>query len=870
MGSTTSILRIRSFTPESPIRPVGYSYKEFRACGPIEFCSTEGVVYLVRWMEKTELVFNVSTCAENAKVKFATFTLKDEALTWWNNYCKSVGSEVAYAMAWEQFKSLLIKTYCPRNEIKKLEIEFWNHKVKGTDMTTYNRRFQELALLCPDMVRTETLKIERYTDGLPVATRNDVIAAKPANLHEAITIAQQLMDSLILENAEKGKNGKRKRDHHSKGNDHRSKQQDVAKVYAIGDGEKKNQHGELHMCRRCYQNHTGYCIVVCKNCSKVGHIAKDCKARTLAMVQATPKANGKANVTCFSCGKKGHYRNECRESWNRGNQGTGGNGHNHGNRGTEGNHGQQDTRTPKLEAGAAHGRVADRSFVSIKFVPLLEISPTALGVGNDVELANGNIERITTIIRGCTLNFLNYPFNIDLLPVTLGSFDVIIGMDWLSKYRANVICDKKIVRVPYGKEIFNIQGDRSGSRSLSKLTVISCTRLPKLIDKGCYLFLAQISEKGEKEKKGKCIGDVPIVHDFPDVFPGDLPGIPPTRKVEFQIDLIPGAAPVARAPYRVSPTEPEEFSKQLAELSEKGFIRPSSSPWGAPVLFVKKKDGSFRMCIDYRELNKLTVKNRYPLPRIDDLFDQLQGSSVYSKIDLRSDIINFGFWKKTFRRRLSEPVMDTMNSNAPILALPEGSEDFVMYCDASHIGLGAVLMQREKVIAYASRQLKKHEKNYTTHDLELGAMVFAPRIWRHYLYGTKCVVYTDHKSLQHILNQKELNMRQRRRIELLSDYDCKIRYHPGNANVIVDALSRKERIPRYGMDFTTKLPRTTSGCDAIWVIVDRLIKSAHFLAISENDGIDKLARLYVMEIVSRHGVPISIISDRDSRFTSAF
>ncbi|GJT27077.1 putative reverse transcriptase domain-containing protein [Tanacetum coccineum] len=306
----------------------------------------------------------------------------------------------------------------------------------------------------------------------------------------------------------------------------------------------------------------------------------------------------------------------------------------------------------------------------------------------------------------------------------------------------------------------------------------------------------------------------------------------------------------------------------------KTTTRPSSSPWGAPVLFVNKKDGSFRMYIDYRELNKLTVKNRYPLPRIDDLFDQLQGSSIYSKIDLRSGyryhqlrdkkeheehlkailellkkekfrgihvdpakIESIKDWAspKTpteirqflglagYYRRFIEGFSKIAKSmtkltqkgikfdwgekeenafqlikqklcSAPILALPEGSEDFVVYCDASHKGLGVVLMQREKVIAYASRQLKIHEKNYTTHDLELGSVVFALKIWRHYLYGTKCTVFTDHKSLQHILDQKELNMRHRRWLELLSDYDCDIRYHLGKANVVADALSRKERI----------------------------------------------------------------------------
>ncbi|GKB08771.1 putative reverse transcriptase domain-containing protein [Tanacetum coccineum] len=336
--------------------------------------------------------------------------------------------------------------------------------------------------------------------------------------------------------------------------------------------------------------------------------------------------------------------------------------------------------------------------------------------------------------------------------------------------------------------------------------------------RGKAYVLVTKKETGDKSEE-KRLEDVPTVRDFLEVFPEDLPGLPPTRQVEFQIDLVP-------------------------ELSDKGFIRPSSSPWGAPVLFVKKKDGSFRMCIDYRELNKLTVKNRYPLPRIDDLFDQLQGSRVYSKIDLRSgyhqlrvreedipktafrtryghyefQVMPFGLtnaptgihvdpakiesikdWAspKTpteirqflglagyYRRFIKEAAFQLLNQklcSAPILALPEGSKNFMVYCDASRKGLGAVLMQREKVIAYASRQLKIHEKNYTTHDIELGAVVFALKMWRHYLYGTKCVVFTDHKSLQHILDQKELNMRQRRWLESLSDYDCEIRYHLGKA-----------------------------------------------------------------------------------------
>ena len=216
------------------------------------------------------------------------------------------------------------------------------------------------------------------------------------------------------------------------------------------------------------------------------------------------------------------------------------------------------------------------------------------------------------------------------MPMPIGSFDVIIGMDWLSTHRAEILCHEKSIRLPVPNgEALIIYGDKSGKN----LKVISCTQTHKYLHKKCRAFLAHIVDRKRKTKE---IKDIPQVCDFPYVFPEDLLGIPPIRQVEFRIDLIPGATPVAKSPYRLAPSEMQELSSQLQELLDKGFIRPSFSPWGAPILFVKKKEGSFRMCIDYQELNKLTIKNRYPLPRIDDLFDQLQGSSYYSKIDLRS------------------------------------------------------------------------------------------------------------------------------------------------------------------------------------------------------------------------------------------
>ncbi|GJY71678.1 putative reverse transcriptase domain-containing protein [Tanacetum coccineum] len=416
-------------------------------------------------------------------------------------------------------------------------------------------------------------------------------------------------------------------------------------------------------------------------------------------------------------------------------------------------------------------------------------------------------------------------------------FDIIIGMDWLAKYHAVIVCAKKIICIPWGNETLIVRGDRSDRGNKTRLNIISCTKTQKYMLKGFHVFLAHVTTKKPKDKSGG-------------------------KRLE------------------------DELSDQLQELSNKGFIRPSSSPWGDPFLFVKKKNGSFQMCTDYRELNKLTVKNRYLLPRIDDLFNQLQGSSVYSKIDLRSgyyqlqvreeDIpktafrTQYGITSSKNKKEHAEhlkailellkkeefqgihvdpakirsikdwtspktpteigqflslaggsclPVNKAELCSARILALPEGSEDFVVYYDASHKGLGVVLMQREKVIAYALRQLKIHEKNYTTQDLELGS------------------VKAKHQRPSGLLVQPEIP---------------------------------QWKWDNITMDFITKLPKSSQGYDIIWVIVDRLTKSAIFLPIRETDPMDRLARMYQKKVVMRHGIPVSIICDRDPIFTSKF
>nr|GEV76700.1 retrotransposon protein, putative, Ty3-gypsy subclass [Tanacetum cinerariifolium] len=853
--------------------------------------------------------------------------------------------DAAYAMTWGTLKKKLMDIYCPKGEIKKLEIKLWNLRVKGNDVATYTQRFQELALMCTKFLTDETKKVDEYISGLPNNIHGNAISARPKTLDETIELANDLMDQKLYTYAERQNENKRKANDSPRNNQQQPhKKQNVDRAYTAGPGEKKVYTEDLPLCTKCNYHHTRQCAPKCGKCKRYGHTTTDCRINT-------NNNNNKKAGACYECGNTGHIKKNCPKLKNLGNGS--------GNGVAQGRVYALGGRDASPDSNVITGTFllnnhyakilfdtgADMSFVSTTFSALIDITPTTLENHYDVELADGKI----------------------------------IG--------------------------------------------------------GCDVFLAHVTTKEAKDKsEGKRLED---------------------------------------------------------------------------------KDGSFRTCIDYRELNKLTVKNRYPLPRIDDLFDQLQGSSVYLKIDLRSgyhqlrvreedipktafrtryghyefQVMPFGLTNAPavfmdLMNRVCKPYLDkfvivfiddiviySKNKNEHeehltlILELLKKEELYAKFskCEfwipkvqflghvidskgihvdpakiesikdwaspktsteiwqflglaASHKGLGAVLMQNEKVIAYASQQLKIHEKNYTTHDLELGVVVFALKMWRHYLYGTRCTVFTYHKSLQHILDQKELNMRQRRWLELLSDYDCDIRYHPGKANIVADVLRRKEQsrplrvralvitmtlnlpkkileaqtealklenlsaedvggmlrkdlpkeklepradetlclnnrswVPCFGdlrtliiheshkskysihhgpdkiyqdlkplywwpnmkvdiatyvskcltcskvkvehqkpsgllvqleipewkwekitMDFITKLPKTTNGYDTIWVIVDRLTKSAHFLPMRENDPIEKLMKLYIKEVVTRHGVPISIIFDRDGRFTSLF
>jgi hypothetical protein len=1036
----------------------------------------------------------------------------------------------------------------------------------------YVAKFMELARFALNLVPDEESRTERFQEGLHPRIKDRVACLEIKDFTKLVNVAAI---------AERGyKDYEAAREKRKRFIPYATR---PVKKLAVGSGsgQKAGRKGPTNQ---------GALRPVCPKCGKMH--AGECRSGT---------------GTCFRCGRTDHFVRDCPVASSGGSKPQG-NGNQQrpaqarvfalipGNADTEAENIDVVTGTIPLFGSLAYTLFdsgATHSFVSATYAKICNMCFEPLRQNITVATPVGDFLICSKVVRDCPISIGGRILLANLVVFKMLGYDVILGMDWLSKHHASIDCRRKEItfRSPDGEEF-----KYCGSRVRATSALLSAVQAKRDAREGSCVYLAYVIAKLENEVK---LENISIVRDYLDVFTEVYSGLPPNREIEFTIDLVPGTQPIHKAPYRMAPTELKELKEQLEELLDRGFIRPSVSPWGAPVLFVKKKDGSMRLCIDYRELNRVTIRNKYPLPRINDLFDQLKEASVFSKIDLRSGyhqlkvreddvqktairtryghyefmVMPFGltnapsvfmdlmnrvfhkyldqfvvvfiddiliyssnhhehkehlkkvldilreeklyaklkkceFWleKVTFLghvisgngvevdpskieavvkwerptnvqeihsflgfagyyRRfvegfsvLSGPLTALIKKNtryvwndeceasfqelkrrlvtAPVLTLPSNKEGFVIFSDASYKGLGCVLMQQGKVIAYASRQLKNHERNYPTHDLELAVVVFALKIWRHYLYESKCEVYTDHKSLKYIFTQKDMNMRQRRWIELIKDYDCCILYHPGKANVVADAFSRKSRgktsnsmagldqlakqfgmiqfdtrsttggmslaaftiqpmltdrikvaqekdpelkelrekasqgeahgfnvasngllrtndsrmvlpkddklrteileeahktqytvhpgstkmyqdlkkiywwsgmkrdiaeyvarcatcqqvkakhqqpagplqplsIPEWkwdqiAMDFVVGLPRVPSGQDAIWVIVDRLTKSAHFVPYNMNDSMQKMAELYIREIVRLHGVPVSITSDQDPRFTSKF
>ncbi|GJS67425.1 putative reverse transcriptase domain-containing protein [Tanacetum coccineum] len=853
------------------------------------------------WIEKMKSMHDMSGCSIEQKVKYTAGSFVGKALTWWNSQIRTLSPEVDVSMSWNDFKFMMIQQFCPSHEMQKLKYELWNHAMVGVGHDVYTDRFNELVRLVSHLVTPESRIIESYVYGLAPQIRGMLAATEPKTIQKAVQISSAMTDEAVRNGSIKkverrGNVGEPSKDR-SERDDNKRTRTGNAFATTVNPVGRENT-GTWPKCTICNSYHApeGPCRT-CFNYNRPGHLAKDYKG--VPRNVNTANARNPTVRACYECGSTDHFRSACPRmnrtqgpEENRPNQVDANNGgHGRGNqrnqdRGRAFMLGVEEARQDlNIETGTftlnnhfattLFDSGADYSFVSTTFIPLLGLEPNDLGFRYEIEIASGQLVEIDKVIKGCKLEIEGHVFDIDLIPFGHGCFDVII------------------------------ETRREGE----------------------ILMGAKTSDKKQEE--------IVVVKDFPEVFPDDLSGLQPIREIKFRIELTPRATPIAKSPYHLAPSELEELSGQLKELQYKGFIRPSSSPWGAPVLFVKKKDSSFGMCVDYRELNKLTANNRYPLPRIDDLFDQLQGSQFFSKIDLRSgyhqlrvhedDIpktafrTRYGHFEFTvmpfgltnapavfmdLMNRVCRPYLDKfvivfiddiliysktqeehveylrlvlvllkkeklyakfskcefwlrevqflrhmLNGNgihvdpckievvknwkAPrtrtkyrsflrlagyyrrfienfskiaksltILtqkSLPDGPEDFVVYYDASGIGLGCVLMQRGKVIAYTSRQLKIHEKNYTTHDLEL---------------------------------------------ELFSDYDYKIRYHPGKANAVADALSRKER---KGLDemIEQRSDGTLYNLDRTWVplkgeVRTLIMDKAHKSKYSVHPGADKM------------------------------
>ncbi|GJU51705.1 reverse transcriptase domain-containing protein [Tanacetum coccineum] len=606
------------------------SYKEFMSCQPINFKGTEGVVGLIYWIEE------------------------------------------AYKITWVKFKKLLIKKYCPRTEVQKMEDKFYHLIMKGNDLKTYVTKYT--------LVQVSSDHKQKFNDR---RTFNNYCNDNNNNYRNTNTNNRYI-------------------NHQPQQN----RRQETFRAYAATPTKNNGYTRNCTLCKKCTLHHTGPCTVKCNICNKVGHLTKNYRNKG----PATRSNLLPVTVTCHACGEKGHYANQCQKTTNNNAQG----------------------RAYMLRDRNAH---QDPNVVMDTFY--------------DIEMADGNLVSTKTVIQGTILTLLNQPFKIDIMPIKLGSFGVVIGMDWLSKYHARIICDEKVIHIPIDDETLIIRED------------------------------------------------IPVVRIFSKDFPEDLPGLPPIRQVEFQINLIPRATPIARAPYRLALSEIQELSNQLQELADRVFIddiliysrnKEEHANHLRIILELLKKEklyAKFSKCdfwirivqflghlIDSQGLHvdpaKIEAVKNWASPTTPTEIRQFLGLAGYyrrfiegfskiakslTELTQKNKKYIWGEDQESAFQLLKQKLCEAL-----ILALPEGNDDFVVYCDASH----------------------------------QGAVVFALKIWRHYLYGTKCIVFTDHKSLQHILDQKELNMRQHPWLELLADYDFEIRYHLGKANVVADALSRKE------------------------------------------------------------------------------
>ncbi|XP_071733449.1 uncharacterized protein [Rutidosis leptorrhynchoides] len=616
------------------------TFKQFMDCKPSEYSGHRDLIVTMSWLREVERALKACQCEPELRVTYASRLLKNRAMVWWDTITAPLSEEQLNQVTWEQFSTKVLEQYCTAFDINRLKQEFM--QMTMTEEMTVDEAFEQFMdklRFVHQWIPDEQSRVQRFLEILRPEYR--MIARL------ATTLSQVLMLAKITESD--------------------IKEARSVKTESVSQVKPAASQSSQQLKKSSWFKPKG-------QSSQVGHEPQDCSFK---------------NNVCWNCQKEGHRSAEypaARKSYSGVGSGSG----------KHKNPPQPEARAFQMSVDAAttaddaitgmflvnfvSARVlfdcgANCSFVSTTFCAKLNVPVIVINEPLSVEVGDGRTVPVTKFVSGFTIDIEGSLFPVTCLVMPIPSFDVVLGMNWLSYHKASIKCDRKVISFP-------VDGGK------------------QVVARGDSAYVIDV----KKEKK--VLSDIPVVSEYPEVFPDELPGLPPIREVEYKIELVPGATPVAIAPYRLAPSEIHEMMSQIQELLDRGFIRPSSSPW--------------------------------------------------------------------------------------VLALPEGSDDLVVYCDASLSGLGCVLMQRDRVITYASRQLKPSEKNYPAHDLEMAAVEFALKLWKHYLYGTHCVICTYHKSLQYIFSKKEMNMRQRRWQELIKDYDCEIRYHPGKANVVADALCRKK------------------------------------------------------------------------------
>nr|GEX52249.1 hypothetical protein [Tanacetum cinerariifolium] len=775
------------------------SFTGFMKCGPTQFHETEGAVELVRWFKKMENTFEISECIEGKKVKFATATLQGRALTWWNSQVATLGREVANERSWTKVKQMMTGEFCPTEEVQRLEDELQHLKLRDMNIAAYTKMFNDLALLCPDVVPNEKKKVELYIKGLLEFIKGKTTSSRPATLNEAMRMAHALMEQKIQPKNKRIAEGiKRKWENNNKGNNSNNNSHNQGQAYVTRDVEHNQGPNVV----------TGTFLL------------NNCYATML-----------------FDFG-------------------------------------------------------ADKSFMDIKFSHLTDIKPVKLNLSYEVKLANRKVVSTNSVLRGCTLNLLDHLFDIDLMPIELGTFDVIVGMDWLVERDALIVCGKKEVHVPYKNKTLVVKSDSS----VSRLKVISCIKARKYIERGSQLFIAQVTEKEPTKKQ---LQDVPVICNFPEVFPDDLPGLPPPR----QIKLWSG--------YRQLRIREKDIPI-TAFRTRYGHLEFQVMPFGLTNALAVFMDLMNRVCKLY--LDKFMIvfiddiliysKNKEDQEKhLKTILELLKNKKLYARFS------KYDFWLKSVQflghvidsngvhvdhakknkkyewGMEEEEAFQTLKQKlcfAPILSLPEGTKNFIVYCDASLKGFGAVLMQREKTEAMKEENVKAENMRRLLKPIfEIranGIRCFKGRIWLPLFRGIRdMIMHESYKSKYSIQLGSDKIYQDLKKLYWWPNMKADIATFVSKCLTCAKVKAKHQKpsdllqqpeIPEWKWekitkDFVLGLPRTPSGYDSIWVIVDRLTKSAHFLPMKKTDSIMKLAQQYLKEIVCRHGVPVPIISDRD-------